>query len=789
MKSIYLQFSDGLRNNKPSFMVYWQLFVGGTLFVFGLWSCAIYVKQLLIAHFQISLYSWTDIFFNPQMSRFLNYIFAAVGLAFYYFVFFSEPVLAFLLKKSDRMKTGTTVLISLIIILVLAFSDFIVLPVRLIVFLLLEAASLLSLFFPEIFLAVNLRLFFKYLIKLVTFVFVFFIAIEVINLAKGPVLLMNEYQSIYSETKAGDVFINNKAYLSNEAYRTGFGPGSKPEESASKTGESYSHPASQKDIALRSSNINSVSVVMEPDIFKALNLLEYIHQDMTRGQIDHISYIINPLNEYYSGKKAADIYFQYGYGNTLFFGYIMRLFGGLSIENYYKCYLIYLLYAFLLLASLYYVFRNYVYVCGAFTFYIIAFFFAEFIGFLLAPGIIPSIHMFDVLVIPLILCYFRRQRAWALLSALSFALLGFFFNKNFGGALFISTIASLIMFFRQNRHSSGRLLFKSSIILSGIVFVLLTLNSAGSGSCNSSKYNLLGLFSFKPSQGSVVFTIFYFLISYFFLHYLRKRRDPLKYLFVFTFIYTQFLFLYFFWAGLNNHLLHVIQFSGFQLFLMLYILENSQTVKNRIFWCVKNLAYLCATGAIIYALVLMGKFYSNPQGISKKDFTANFINHRTFVWNLERANLISTINPQPIMQSISLINKYNPKVNSGIYIISKYDNLLPFLAKRYSLMPSFYLQGYLRDNLATERAVFRILQDLPEYIYADSDLNLVPDDPWRNLFRNDTWLLRERQSRFGRYGELRRVFDAVKQNYVYADSAGLLTVYKRNTNGTYGNQK
>jgi len=778
MKSIYLRFLDGLRNNKPSFLVYWQLLVGGTLFVFGLWSSAIYVKQLLIAHFQISLYSWTNIFFNPNMSRFLNYILAAVGLAFYYFVFFSEPVLAFLLKKSDRIKTGTTVLISLLIILSLAFSDFIVLPLRLFVFLFLEAAALLSLFLPEIFLAVDLRLFLKCLFKVVTLVFVFFIAIEVIALVKGPVLLMNEYQSIYSETKAGDVFINNKAYLSNEVCRTGVALGSKSEESASKTEESYSHPASQKDIALLSSDINSVSGVMEPDIFKALNFLEYIHQDMTRGQIDHISYIINPLNEYYSGKKAADIYFQYGYGNTLFFGHIMRLFGGLSIENYYKCYLIYLLYAFLLLAALYYVFRDYVYICGAFTFYIISFFFAEFIGFLLAPGIIPSIHMFDVLVIPLILYYCRRQRAWALLSALSLALLGVFFNKNFGGALFISTIASLIIFFRQNRHSSGRLLFKSSVLLSGIVFVLLILNPAGSGSGDPFKYKLLGLFSFKPAKSSVVFTMFYFLISYFFLHYLRRRRDPLKYLFVFTFIYTQFLFLYFFWAGLNNHLLHVIQFFGFQIFLMLYILEKSQTARNRVFWCVKSLVYLCTAGAIIYALILMGKFYDNSKGISKKDFTANFINHRTFVWNLERADLISTINPQPIMESISLIDKYNPKVNSGVYIISKYDNLLPFLAKRYSLMPSFYLQGYLRDNLATERAVSRILQDLPEYIYADSDLNLVPDDPWRALFSGQ-WIEAERASRFGRYNELRRIFDAVKDKYVKVESSGLLSVYKR----------
>jgi len=738
-----------LRNNKQAILIYWQLFVGGTLFVFGLWTFAIYPKQFLISHFQISLYSWTDIFFNPQMSRFLNYVFAAAGFAFYYLVFFSEPVVSFMLKKADTIKVETRIAISLIIIFVLAFSDFIALPARLITFLFLETVSLLSLFFPEIFPALNLRLRFSRLIKLVPFVFIFFIAIEVISLARGPVLLMNEYQAIYSETRVEGNYVNNRNYLVDVMNAANSGIGAK--------------------------------------MFKTRNSLEYSHQNMNRGQIDHISYILNPLNEYYSGKKARDIYFQYGYGNTLFFGYIMRLFGGLSIDNYYKCYLVYLLYAILLLMVLYYVFRNSVYVCGAFSFYIIGFFSTGFIGFILAPGIIPSIHLFDILVIPFLLYYFKKQRAWALISALFLTLAGVFFNNNFGVALFLSTIASLFVFFRENKQIQGRLFFKACILVAGIIFVFL-LNSAGGGSDTSFKYNLLGFFSFKPSQGSIVFTTIYFLVSYLFLHFSRNRKEPMKYLFVFGFIYIQFLFLYFFWAGLNSHLLHVVQFAGIQLFIMLNIAEHSRTLNTRGSLYIRRLAYMCAAVAVIFAVVFMGRFYDDPQGFDKKDFSANFTEHRTFIWNLERAHLISTINPQLIKESVSLITKYSPGINSGIYIISKYDNLLPFLAKRYSKLPSFYLQGYLRDKISTGRTVSLILKDLPEYIYVDSDWDSVLSDPWGRIF-NERSLRLERQSRFERYGELRKVFDAVKQDYVYVDSAGLLTVYKRDTKRAYVNSK
>jgi hypothetical protein len=95
-------------------------------------------------------------------------------------------------------------------------------------------------------------------------------------------------------------------------------------------------------------------------------------------------------------------------------------------------------------------------------------------------------------------------------------------------------------------------------------------------------------------------------------------------------------------------------------------------------------------------------------------------------------------------------------------------------------MPAFYLQDYLRDAVSTRRAVSSILREFPEYIYVDSDLDQIPNDPWVKLF-DDGHIKRERESRLGRYKELKTVFEAVRQNYVRVESAGLLTVYKLDT--------
>ena len=79
---------------------------------------------------------------------------------------------------------------------------------------------------------------------------------------------------------------------------------------------------------------------------------------------------------------------------------------------------------------------------------------------------------------------------------------------------------------------------------------------------------------------------------------------------------------------------------------------------------------------------------------TRQEYEEIFVTHKTYNWNLEKAKFRSTMDPEYFVDSVSLIQTYAPSHN-GIHIISKYDNFLPFLAKKYSAMPFFDLQWFL----------------------------------------------------------------------------------------------
>jgi hypothetical protein len=257
---------------------------------------------------------------------------------------------------------------------------------------------------------------------------------------------------------------------------------------------------------------------------------------------------------------------------------------------------------------------------------------------------------------------------------------------------------------------------------------------------------------------------------------LRNDRSPDKYLFVFLFVYSQFLLLYFYWSGLTNHFPMALQFIGVQFFLMLRIIRNKAER-----WRLRSLlrpaqeifVFLAAAAAVFFVC----RFYFDGRISGRQAFYDNFRNHRVYSWRFPRARLSTTIPEMSIGDSISLIKRYAPASSPGIHIISKYDNLLLFCPGitarcRISACRLIYLHGF------ADLAVSEIITAAPRYIFVDSDIESAFYDPWKPFFL-DNWSRKERASRFGRYHELRRVFLAIKDRYEKLESGGLLTVYKR----------
>ena len=575
------------------------------------------------------------------------------------------------------------------------------------------------------------------ILKLLPIILLAVIGFEVFQIFRGPVFLMNEYQMLYGKTKVNGRYIDNQKYLANPGQFT----------------------------------------AIDVKDFRDKNWLEYEHQDMTRGQIDHINHILNPANEYFSGKPADKIYFQYGFGNTLFLGYCMRALGGLSIDNYYKCYSIYFFYALFYLIALGLIFRNFLYTVGAFSAHAAGFFWSGFIGFILAPGIIPSLHLFDIAVILLAFLYYKKEKISLLLLILFLLFVAVVFDIKFGGALCFAFFLSLAFYIHDRRGLKAKPVWLASL---GIVFIGLLACAFKIMPHHADpffKYFLLGFLSSSPGKSVVFRTFFYFIVSYGFLYFLKSIRSPFKYLYILVFFYNQFLLAYYFWSGLLSHFVFSLYFLALQIFIMLFILAQSPRLARFARWG----AYLCV-GLSVLLVVSSGYYFYCDKNLGKKLFSDNFKNHQTYQWDLKRAKIISTIDPQPIADSLALIQEYSPMRHSGIYIISKYDNLLPFMAGRYSLMPHFSLAGYLMNEKAFRAAVNTIKSAAPLYFYVDKDIEAEPNDLWVEMMSTEEaseFLSRERAARFDRCALLKNIFEEVSSGYSKIGEKGLLAVYKR----------
>lgn len=162
----------------------------------------------------------------------------------------------------------------------------------------------------------------------------------------------------------------------------------------------------------------------------------------------------------------------------------------------------------------------------------------------------------------------------------------------------------------------------------------------------------------------------------------------------------------------------------------------------------------------------------------------NFKTHEVYAWNFDRAKVISTIDPQPIRDAVEMLQEYS-KDNKGIYVLSKYDNILPFLAARYSLMPHFEMPYYLITPRERLRAIQSITENKPEYIFIDTDINNYQPgfdpslyDPWHKIYNSD-WVKQERASRYERYTELWKIYHAIANDYVKIKNGELICLYQR----------
>ena len=793
------------RNWKRSLMGVQILLCGIGLGLF-LWNGINLLKIQLFGEKDFGMYPWTFIFFHPIESSLINYLSLAllfgICAALLYFSFHSGRLPRWLaLHEQEPAWRG---------VLLLAFSAALFGFIWLVSGLMLKmVGSLLLTLIP---LAPRLRLGFDRPLptRFLLIAIAALLAYEPLAMVLKPVYLMNDYPDVYSETYIKGKLVHNLAFLQKiqekdiESVKVFYDLLNQLE---GRQTEAVKHEDIDFLFEYKNRNLESVQKFMlnltEAEDFQEIkwmkkgyrdtgpmirnlknvdleairqfflkNQFENNHQNMGRGQVNHIGHVLNPINEYNLGKPTRDIYFQYGMGFTFLKKWVMELWGGVFLHHYYKTYLFYILYSLLFLALLIFLFRDPSYILAAFSILLICFYFLGYLGFFIAPGIIPSIHLFDTSALLCFLLFLRSRKGAFLGGAILLVLISTWININFGMALSLSLFLGLLLYALENEAGRKRVF----LILLSLFQLLLNLAvvKAASTSDFVFYYYLMGYLSWPAKNFIILCTMAYLAVSYGFLILIKNQRFYLKYIYLFILIYSQIILTYYFWSGLTSHLPPVISFAWMQLILTLHMLKEhvyggNPRVARGTDKAIHALIVLC-----VFLLLMTGqKFYSE-----KKVVTDNFRDHKAHQWELDRARVISTLPPEPFQNTIALIQRYSEPKNPRVYFLAKYDGMIPFLANRYSAMPTFEMTGYIFSPRELEEAKKVIAEAKPPYLFVDRNIASTDKDPWAVLYRNPPFR-NERASRFERYALLAKVFMEFREEYERIDESGLISVYKR----------
>ncbi len=807
-------------HGKNVLLFYMQLALSWVAFGILCWNGVMYYKKWMAREAVSEMYMWTSIFSHPVESSGLNYVVVCILLAII-------ALLVYVLKQ--RMTQFLKRELASVNPILLVASASLSIAILLHIFLqpsprikVLESAFLILL--PFVIIA-SLELFRnilpqrKRLLFILAFGLFVLVCIEPLAFMVGPVRMMNEYPDIFGETNIKGKNINNKLFLTNFdsqdacAVNVFFKMKEKldglrlniPEEyylhyfltkykytNIDSMQQKYMGLLNETDYTkglLRSgafldeiavsSEESCIRQIQNVDIegikqFYNANLLEYYHQNIGRGQINHIGHILNPLNEYALGKSPENIYMQYGLGNTFIMKWIMDLFGGLSIKSYYKIYVLYIIYYLSFLLMILYLFKDDTYVLGTYSIIPVCFFFQGYIAFTLAPGIIPSIHLLDTSAIIFLIAFFRRNNHAYLAVAIFLVLVSALINRQFGAALMAALLASLGLYAFENTEGKKRY-FWLTLLACFVVLAVAVLRFSTLGKTSQVFPNFLeGLFSWPANPQVIFLTVIYLVISYGYLIFLKNQRFYLKYVYIFVFIYAHIFLLYFYWSGLLNHLIPVIPFCWLQLFIMLYIARKELFPDRTVAGKVVNLLVITLTILSVLCILPAGAIFYKE----KRQFHDNFKNHRTYEWQMDRAQVITTIDQKIMEKAILLVQTYSDKENPGICILSKYDGLIPFLANRYSIMPFSELNSYLFSRKEYEAALETVREQTPRYLFVDNNLRDHGPEPWANLYTASLFSA-ERISRMGRYALLYKIFLQIEADYKKIDQTELISVYER----------
>lgn len=501
--------------------------------------------------------------------------------------------------------------------------------------------------------------------------------------------------------------------------------------------------------------------------FIKLNSKELSNQTKAGWFLYHHGYNFGPMNALSLGASPDQQTMVYGWLSTVSQGKLLELFESSSYQGYFKLYFAdYLAYFAIFIFGIWAIFKRLGTVLFAATLTVSALFFLGIEIVKLAPGFNPVRHIFDVPAFYLLYRYLVEDKKTYLILSCILAILAIFWSKDFGLFLALSIGGSVLFKGIKQRPFQLTPLFLGLITaVSGILLYFYPMPGANP----TAMYMLLGVGAPIASSGNI-FGLLIIISLLLAATIAIKQNEAYSILAVGFVLYFVQSLTYYIWYPKLHHILGVA--PVFILWLVLifngWITQSEHAEKRQ-----------STVLTLLLILVYLPASLSFYWGMHR--YNQTFKNHQLYHWSFDKARFISTMEPTLFEESATLIKQHSTN-NNGIFIISKYDHILPILAGKYSAMPYDELPTNLASPKEVEIASQAILKNKPAFLFVDTDINRslkneipIESDP----VTIDLKLFGEAVGRAMVLQGLKDVYVRVLGKYELCESGRLISVYCR----------
>jgi hypothetical protein len=423
----------------------------------------------------------------------------------------------------------------------------------------------------------------------------------------------------------------------------------------------------------------------------------------------HHGYSFGPMYALSLGAPANKLTMVYGWLSTVVQTHILQSLGMVNYQGYFKEFFsIYLLYFAMFLGGIWLIFRRLdaVFFAGILALSAMLDLGLELIK--LAPGFNPVRHFFDVPAFYLLYRYLVSDRKIFLYCAIGLGLFAILWNKDFGVFLALS-IAGVVIFMAVRQHPIQKIPLVAGGVTTLISLLLFVTPMAGANP--TAIYMLMGVGSPKIPNVDMFHILLW--IGILLLLTIRiKQTAPYKVLTIgMAFYFVQSL-TYYIWYPKVHHLLGIAPIFIFWMVALYHgwitsIQDDGRIARRQLLVFVPLL------------LIYLAAYATYQKEL--RNYDRIFKSHQLYQWPFKNASFISTMNPALFEEAASMLKQYSPN-SKAVYIISKYDDILPMLANKYSSMPYNELLTNLVSGKEVDAAANAILTNKPTVLYVDSDI-------------------------------------------------------------------